>query len=241
MDQLWKTYDAWVAHFDLLGFRAKLRTLPISILQLKANEIVRSLQEETGEFEDIVDSLYYADTFIFYSKSGENQCYPGLMHVATHFMQKSISKGIALRGAIAYGEIAVNSAKNIMLGRAFLDSHQYCEDQDWLGLILTPTASDQLKEAELIPERHGFVYSEIPKRDCHKSDQEAYAYTFCRGATNFPCPLLGALRGMQTRSPKSARDKYERTIQFLDKHWKMIEPPNYAGDSRGSTRLENEF
>jgi hypothetical protein len=182
MDLCWQSYDAWIAHFDLLGFKAKLKALPISILQQEVNEIVKDFQAEAREFDKNVDSLFYADTFIFYSKSGENKDYPGLLHVATHFMQKCIYKGIAMRGAISFGEIAVSNDKRVMIGSAFLDSHHYGEDQDWLGFILTPTASNRLKEVKLHPARHGFVYGEIPpRRECPKSNDKVYAYSFCRG------------------------------------------------------------
>lgn len=224
MDQHWQTYNAWVAYFDLLGFSAKLKTLWVFILQQEVNEIIHDLRIEANEFADSIDYLFYADTFVLYSKSGENRDYPGLIHAATHFMEKCIYKGTALRGAIAYGEISVSCGKRIMLGSAFLDSHQCCEDQNWLGLVLTPTASDRLIKADLNPVRHGFRLVEIPRQKCAETARSAYAYSFCRGATNFACPLLPKLREMQHFSPEKAKVKYENTIQFVKKHWRMIEP-----------------
>ncbi|MGP8174782.1 MAG: hypothetical protein ACLP7O_09570 [Terracidiphilus sp.] len=223
MDHCWQSYDAWVAHFDLLGFKTKLKTLPISILQQQVNEIVKDLQAEVKEFKENVDCLFYADTFIFYSKSDETKDYPGLLHIATHFMEKCIYKGIALRGAISFGEIAVGNDKRIMIGSAFLDSHQYGEDQDWLGLVLTPTASNRLKEVKLYPARHRFIYGEIPRRECAKSNDQLYAYSFCRGVYNFPCPLLRKLKELKLLSPEDAKPKYENTIKFIEKHWRMVQ------------------
>lgn len=223
MAHCWQSYEAWMAYFDLLGFKQKLKTLPLSILQQKVNDIVKDLQAEAKEFERNVDYLFYADTFIFYSKSGENEDYPGLLHVSTHFMEKCICKGIALRGAISFGEIAVGYDKRIMIGNAFLDSHQYGEDQDWLGLILTPAASNRLKELKLDPARHGFVYGEIPRRECPKSNDEVYAYSFCRGVSNFPCPLLHKLKEMQLLSPEGTKPKYDNTMRFIEKHWRMVQ------------------
>jgi hypothetical protein len=222
MEQCWQWYDAWIAYFDLLGFKAMLRTLPISILRQKVDEIVKDLHVEAKEFEKNVECLFYADTFVFYSKSELNKDYPGLLHVATHFMEKCIYKGIALRGAISFGEIAVGNDKRILIGSAFLDSHQYGEDQDWLGLILTPTASNRLKVAKLDPARHGFVYGEIPRKECTKSNDEVYAYSFCRGVANFQCPLLHTLKEMQFLSPEDTKRKYENTIAFIEKHWRMV-------------------
>ena len=222
MDDCWQSYDAWIAYFDLLGFEEKLKELPISILQQKMNEIVKDLQAEKKEFKENIDCHFYSDTFIFYSKSDENKDYPGLLHVATHFMEKCISKGIALRGAISYGEIAVRDDKTIIIGSAFLDGHKYGEDQNWLGLILTPTASKRLKEAKLDPINHGFIYGELPQRQCPKVTGKVHAYSFCRGKSNFPSPLLPKLKEMQLLSPETTKLKYENTIGFIEKHWKWL-------------------
>lgn len=227
-------YNAWIAHFDLLGFKTKLRTTPVAFLQQEVREVVHDLLTEAGESAKNIGYLFYADTFIFYSKSSENYDYPGLIHAATHFMEKCISKGTALRGAIAYGEIVVSCDKRIVLGSAFLDSHQHCEDQDWLGLILTPAAADRLIRANLNPVRHGFRLGEIPRRKCTEPARTAYAYSFCRGFTKFPSPLLSKLREMQHFSPEDARVKYERTIQFIEKHSRMIESRSSA-DEEGKT------
>jgi len=228
MDQHLQTYDAWIAHFDLLGFKNKIRTLPIPVLMNEVRGIVDDLRGEAEEFADKVESLFYADTFIFYSKSNEDRKYPGLLHAATHFMQKCLTKGVALRGAIAYGEIAVSTDKRVLLGSAFLDSHRCGEDQNWLGLILTTTAADRLKEIGLDPASHGFAYVNIPKRESlprRKSSDatlKAFAYTFCRGLANFPCPLLSRIREMQHFSPEEDTIKYDHTVQFLEKHWRMF-------------------
>lgn len=222
MDHCWQSYNAWIAHFDLLGFKSKLETSPIHFLQSEVDGIVNDLQAEVKDFPSNVDYVLYADTFILYSKSSESKDYPALLHTATHFMEKCIYKGIALRGSISYGEIAVGNDKRTMIGRAFLDSYQYCEDQDWLGLILSPTASGQLAEMQIDPIRHGFIHEEIPWRKRSITNREVFAYSFCRGRSNFPCPLLQKLEEMEQLAPEGAKLKYERTIRFIEKHWQIV-------------------
>ena len=220
MDYGWQSYTAWTAYFDLLGFKNKLEELSLPLLQLKVDEIVNDFHKEVNEFEKNVDSLFYADTFIFFSKSDDDKHYPGILHGATHFLEKCISKGIALRGAISFGEIAVREDKTIVIGNAFLDSHNYAENSNWLGLILTPTASKRVKEMGLDPIRHGFIYGEIPWRNGSKLKGDVHAYSFCRGVTNFDSPLLPQLESMQLVAPEEAKEKYEQTIRFIGKHWR---------------------
>jgi hypothetical protein len=220
----WQSYDAWVAYFDLLGFKEKLKTRHVARLQEEVTDIVRDFQTEANEFKENVDYLFYADTFIFYSRSGESKDFPGLLHVATHFIEKCISKGRALRGALSFGKVAIGHGKRIMLGTAFLDGYKFGEDQNWLGLILTPSAASKVKEIGLDPSRLKFINCDIPKRErsINNDDNAAYAYTFCRGVKNFPLPLLAKLREMQKLLPEDApedvEDKYQNTITFIEKH-----------------------
>jgi hypothetical protein len=231
MDQDWQTYRAWVAYFDILGFKEELKRTRqnisyLGLLQCKIDEIIEDLQAQVTEFKN-VDCLFYADTFIFYSKSNENRNYAGIVHVATHFIERCLGKGIPLRGAISFGNIAVGYDKRCLIGEAFLESHLYAEDQNWLGLILTPSASRQVKEIAreentgLDPVHHGFINRDIPLQKYSIFDDEIYAYTFCRGIANFPCPHLEKLREMKKQSPEFAKVKYENTIKFIEKYDKV--------------------
>jgi hypothetical protein len=62
-----------------------------------------------------------------------------------------------------------------------------------------------------------------PLRKCAKLNGEVYAYSFCRGASNLPCPLLHKLKEMQLLSPEHTKHKYENTIRFLEKHWRIVQ------------------
>lgn len=236
MDQVWQTYEAWIAYFDILGFKEELKKTGehnnyLRLLQCKIDEIIKYLQAEVTEFQN-VDCLFYADTFIFYSRSNENRNYAGIIHVATHFIERCLAIGIPLRGAISFGNIAVGYDKRCLIGKAFLDGHSYCEDQNWLGLILTPSASRQVKKianeerTNLDPAHHGFINRDIPLQKYSIFDDEIYAYTFCRGVKNFPCPYLEKLREMKLQSPENAKVKYENTMKFIEKY--------YGGDKAGA-------
>jgi hypothetical protein len=218
MEKNWQSYEAWVAHFDLLGYKDKLATLPAEYLQLEVDEVVRDFRNKAWEFKEEIECLHYVDTFIFYSRSNEDRNYPGIIQTSKHFMERCLSKGVALRGAISFGQISVGHDKRGLIGNAFLDSHLYGEDQNWLGLILTPSASRKVKGMGLNPAHHGFVNRDIPLRRYSIFDDEVFAYTFCRGVANFQNPLLSKLSEMLHLSPKSEKIKYENTIKFIRKY-----------------------
>jgi len=225
MDQEWITYQAWIAHFDILGFKSIINndndSLTLTILQNTITKIIDDLKKDVSEFEENVEYLFYADTFIIYSKSERVNDYPGFIRVSKNFINKCIYKRLPIRGAISYGELILGHAKKILMGKAFLESYVYGEDQNWLGLILTPSASRKLKEHGLEPVRHGFINRDIPMRKYSIFDEEIYAYFFINGSTNFQCPLLPILKEMMQLSPNAEKAKYENTIKFIERHYKV--------------------
>lgn len=225
MNQEWTKYQAWIAHFDILGFKAIIDndndSLTLAILQSSIDEIVDDLRKNVSEFEESVDYLFYADTFLIYSKSERVNDYPGFIRVSKNFITRCIYKRIPVRGAVSYGELTFGHGRKILMGRAFLESHVYGEDQNWLGLILTPSATSKLKEHDLQSIKNGFVNRDIPMRKYSIFDEEIYAYSFINGSTNFQCQLLPILREMMQRAPKAEKIKYLNTIKFIERHYKI--------------------
>ena len=104
---------------------------------------------------------------------------------------------------------------------AFLESHVYGEDQNWLGSILTPSATEELKKNNLEPSHHGFINRDIPMRKYSEFDERVYAYYFGNGSTNFQSPLLSPLKEMMHHSPEPVKIKYENTIKFIEKYYSV--------------------
>lgn len=223
MNKEWITYSAWIAHFDILGFKYIISKdseyLTLEIVKSTISEVLKELNDDISTFNENVDYLCYADTFIIYSKSEKVNDYPGFIRVSKNFIHKCIYKRLPIRGAVSFGEITFGHQKKIIMGRAFLESYDYGEDQNWLGLILTPSASLKLKAEGLEPIRHGFVNQDIPLRKHSIFDDRVYAYCFINGSTNYECVLLPALREMMHFAPIKEKVKYENTIKFIEKHY----------------------
>lgn len=226
MLEQWETYECWVAHFDILGFKSLLahqsRDFKTILSQIDIDEIIESIDAMPPLYREHVDYLFYADTFIFYSKSGQIQDYPSILSVAQRFIRKCISIKLPVRGAISFGELIFGHEKKILMGMAFLESYEYSEDQNWLGLLLTPSATKEVYKHSLNPLRHSYINREIPLRKHTIFNEDIYAYTFCEGSANFPCPLLGDLNEMLQAAPVAEKTKYENTIGFIKKHDKVI-------------------
>ena len=223
MKSHWKSYDAWVAHFDILGFKSLLTDAndEFSLYSLKntLNEVISSFTELNEHFFENIEYCFYSDTFVIYSKTSEDSDYLALMLFSKNFIRSCIQNKIPIRGAISFGELIIGYDQRVLMGKAFLESYTYGEDQNWIGLILTPSATQQLKKNDLCPSRQGFINRDIPMRKCSVSD--IYAYFFINGSTSFECTLLSPLKEMMSASKESEKVKYENTIAFINKHYKV--------------------
>ncbi len=222
----WETHECWVAHFDILGFKSLLdqgwMDFKTILSQSKMDDILNVIEGIAPFHREHIDYLFYADTFIFYSKSDQVQDYPSMLSVAQKFIRKCISIKLPVRGAISFGELIFGHEKRILMGKAFLESHEYGEDQNWLGLLLTPSATRKVFECSLDPSHHSYINRDIPLRRHSIFNQDIYAYTFCEGSANFSNPLLGDLNEMLQFAPGAEKVKYENTIEFIKKYDRVI-------------------
>jgi len=220
---LWDNRNAWIAHFDILGYKNMLEnagaSVPILVLQSQIDDLIDSIKDSVNTFTESIGYFVFSDTFILYSKSNLVNDYPALMTASKALIQKSISMGLPIRGAISFGDCVFGHNNKIIMGQAFLESHDYGEDQNWLGLILTPSASKVLLSHNLHPTRHGFVNEDIPLRKLSSALEFVYAYIFINGSTNFKCPLLPKLEEMKHCAPEATKEKYSNTIDFIEKHY----------------------
>ncbi len=219
----WESHDTWISYFDILGFKSSLESADqpptLERLKKKIDSVISELEKEIEKHDESIDYLFYADTFILFSKNNKIGDYPSLIRASKTFINKCIRERIPIRGAISFGHVQFGYKKKIIIGKAFLDAHVYSEDQDWIGLILTPSATNELNSHELHPVRHGFINKDIPLRKYLDAKELVFAYKFINGSTNFKCPLLTPLKEMRSLAPESVKVKYSNTIEFIKKHY----------------------
>ena len=226
MLEQWETHERWVAHFDILGFKSLLdqgwMEFKTVLSQSKIDDILNAIENIPPLYREHIDYLFYADTFIFYSNSDQALDYSSIICVAQEFIRKCIYIKLPVRGAISFGELIFGHEKRILMGKAFLESYEYSEDQNWLGLLLTPSATRKVSGYSLNPLHHSYINQDIPLRRYSIFNPDVFAYTFCEGCANFSNPLLGDLDEMLKTAPAAEKVKYENTIEFIKKYDKRL-------------------
>ncbi|MDH4252818.1 MAG: hypothetical protein OEV27_16695 [Nitrospira sp.] len=218
----WLSRQSWVAVFDVLGFGRLLEQadhdLSRAILTSQLDDLLNSLRSETVKGK--LEWLIFSDTIAIFTPTEEPKDYPWFLLQCKNLIKQSIAIRLPLRGAISIGRSFSANEHPIVLGRPFSEAFQYCEDQDWIGLLLTPSATRALRSVGLEPLHHHFVDGPIPLR--RMAPDDVLAYRFQDGATNFQNPLVPQLQNMQHSAPAEAKPKYARTIEHIQRYHRWV-------------------
>lgn len=188
------------------------------ILTKKLSHLLSTLEEETKKSTHNLEFIVFSDTIVIFAQSVEATAYPWFLSLCKSMANKSIYQELPLQGAISVGTTFTSENPTIIMGTAFVEAYEYCEDQNWIGLLLTPSATKELTHCKLNPLHHDFVQSsKIPMKT--KSIDGVWAYRYQNGCANFSSPLFPKLRQMQKKAPEQAFIKYENTISFITQHY----------------------
>jgi len=225
----WKRRDAFVGVFDILGFKNLIeqadQEFPRAMLTGQLNDLLGTLDDQNVIEGEQVEYMVFSDTIaIFAPDLGDDsplRSFGWFILLCTRLITKSVEIRLPLRGAISVGTAFTSTSRSrpIILGPSFLEAHQYCEAQDWIGLLLTPSATLKFLQAEFHPIRADFVSDNIPLRG-RMPPENVMAYRFQNGMSNYSSPLLPVLDEMRCLAPSDAREKYTRTIDFIERHYR---------------------
>ncbi len=222
----WIRSNCWLAVFDILGFSNLIAVnkddLQAFSMRVDYEETIKHLESSCKAYlPGSLDYCWFSDTFLIYTSDDSARSYTIIQSASKHFIEKCIYSRIPIRGAIAVGSLMRTEDNRSFIGGAFLEALEYGEDQDWIGLLITPNAIKKAESYGLYPIRHDFVRSDdIPMRKF--TGQNILAYRFQNGAANYPSPLLPRLHDMKSHAENKYRPKYERTEQFIAKNYQWL-------------------
>jgi hypothetical protein len=213
-----------VGVFDILGFKNMIRQtdqeFPRHLLTSKLDDLFEAIDHDVTRHGQL-EYMVFSDTIVIFAPNLETSSYGWFLLQCTHLIERSLAIRLPVRGAISVGTAFTSSSPPMIIGPSFLEAHEYCEDQNWIGLLLTPSATLALRQAGLEPLHQDFVSDDLPLR---KTDAgNVLAYRFQNGSSNYESPLLSFLQEMKHFAPNKDKDKYDRTVVFIKKHYRHID------------------
>lgn len=209
----------WISYFDLLGFSNLVQTkgeLSVFNTITTAIEEFERKRNPNGHF---VERVWFSDSFILYSQGASERDFSPLEQISRHFFLSLIQKEIPVRGALACGEVYADKENNIIFGKGLIEAYKYAENQDWIGLILTPSAVLRMEEIGLpASKRPYYAKWPMPYKKCKQGFRFPPELPACRINTPGIQEILDRMRQkIDSKNQKEVIHKYDRTIEFSNK------------------------
>ena len=172
--------------------------------------------------ENLLERVTFSDSFLIYTDDDSALSYRAIDSFCRLFVLRLVLGSLPVRGAIACAEFYADPEASLYFGPGLLESHDVGESTNWLGLVLSESARDRLREMELrVEERLNYAIWPVPlkKRD-DSTPETCEMAAFILGAspsTDNLQPVLEKLKTMRDRLDCSeVQAKYENTIHFLE-------------------------
>lgn len=231
----------WVTYLDLLGFAELVRTDWVNIFSKYAPIIERYTREDLIAIaEPTIEQAWFSDTFLLYSPDDTILSFTAIDRRTRAFVEFLVSEGIPVRGAISCDDLYADKQNDILFGKALLEAHHYGENQNWIGLILTPSSVKRLATIGFPAERRsdyacwnipykrldkglfkrlvpGCLQRRLGMRGLDRNLARTLPACILGGSTLGHNTCLDELHKMKTRFEGTAYiTKYENTISFIE-------------------------
>lgn len=142
------TTNCFVAALDIMGFKTIVESESprniYSIFSSIVSEIHYYFDKENTGMN--ITAKIFSDSIFLITKDGSSESFSSIVIAAAHFQNLLFKQGIALNGAIAYGEVTCDSENDIFYGKAINDAHILQEKLYCYCIALDETANERRQE-----------------------------------------------------------------------------------------------
>lgn len=229
----------WVAYFDLLGITDRIRAGDdLGVFEAYQQAIERL--EAQGSRSASVHTTWFSDTFLLATDDDSGPSFTQIESVARWFLFFMLQARIPLRGAIACGPMYADFRKRVFFGQAMVEAYEYGESQDWIGLVLCPSAEAAMKNLDLslddpTKRRHNWSYWNPVWKKAPCDAPKRIGACVPRVVISGKDLTITVLTEMAGWCPEKARDKYARAIEFIRSNAiRIVTPGDPQASSEGS-------
>lgn len=216
----------WVACFDLLGTQALLAKGE----QVNVFEAYTEARDKLRRDRQVVDRVrhtWFSDTFLIAAADDSGPSFTEIDLLARSFAHFLLCRRIPFRGAISCGQMYADFDDGVFLGLGMVEAYKYAEGQDWVGLVLCPSAMLRLSSFVSLDGRLNWQLFRIPwtARPAGCPD-ELLAYIAGQSfQVNGRNQALEALKEMSSsfgNGNVKVRQKYLRAIEFIEANRRTV-------------------
>lgn len=210
----------WLAYFDLLGISVLTKSKAFFDVFMIYDKAIEETQKGTELCQQVVSPVWFSDTFVAYASDDSGRSFSFIDLFSRYFAYFLIEASIPVRGALSCGDFYTDRSNSLYFGPALIEACEYGEAQDWIGLLLCPSAEGQLDKLGIpAKERLNYAYWDIPfksgKRVLKSSLPACILGQWIE--INGKSPCLEKLRGLKSSVKPQYVGKYENAIAFIEK------------------------
>ena len=150
----------FVAFFDIMGFKelVERNSHQDIVKKLGALKVTLNTMEEFGHYNRLkkkhdgeIKSITFSDSIIIFSKSDSAQDAEEIITTSSVLISMAIGQGIAIKGAISYGEITVDFDNSIFFGRPIIDAYLLHDQLQLYGMVFDHFSEEKINTMEIKP------------------------------------------------------------------------------------------
>jgi len=150
------TAQRFVAFFDIMGFKDLVQRNSHKHVLNKITIIKKALQElEVIKNPILVNnysiepyqthSITFSDSIVVFSKGNDLKDLIKILVDSSVILHGAISRGIAIKGGLSYGEITADFENSLFFGQAIIDAYLLHEELQMYSVIIDHSFSSKLK------------------------------------------------------------------------------------------------
>ena len=211
----------WVACFDLLGTRDLLARGEEERV-FEAYAAARDKLRRDRQLVNGVRHTWFSDTFLIMAADGSDASFTEIDLLARSFAYFLLCRRVPFRGAISCGQMYANFDDGVYLGLGMVEAYEYGDGQDWVGLVLCPSARLRLESFGVsLDNRLNWQLFAVPwtNRPQGCPDQVPaciMGQSFLVNGRNLCLEALKEMLGALNIGNLRARQKYLRAIEFIE-------------------------
>jgi hypothetical protein len=136
-----------VALLDVLGFSALVAA---DAADERIERYLGCLKRTTGGTTPPIDYVVFSDSIVLTVEGEGTDSLVAIAGACSRLMGELLAEHIAIRGAIAYGHFVRSAIGQsvFVAGRAIIDAYQFEQLQDWIGMMIAPSARERVPDLE---------------------------------------------------------------------------------------------
>jgi hypothetical protein len=182
-------------------------------------EAEKKLQEQLnlnkkGDDSPLVFPVSFSDSIILFTSDDKEDSADRIIIDAVYVLSQAIENGIPMKGAIAFGEMTVDTTNSLYFGKPIIDAYKLHQELQIYGVILHHTAQkriSELNDTKIITNAFTYDYA-VPMKSGKVNHRFVDWTFFCDNPLNSVEKLYNTVSG-------SPRVYVDNTLEFV--RWVM--------------------